>query len=104
MILYWTYFISVIYIEVSQIFLKEKTEDQICYSKKLLTSKHKRREVLEKQAHELELETLDSTAKLAGPAQHMSSTRKSKAGPSKINGFQVCLFWGLDKLVEKKCS
>ena len=48
MILYWTYFISVIYIEVFKIFLEEKTDDQICYSKKLLTSKHKRREVYSK--------------------------------------------------------
>jgi len=45
MILYWTYFISVIYIEVSKIFLEKKAYGQICYSKKFLTSKHKRREV-----------------------------------------------------------
>jgi len=35
MILYWTYLISVIYIEVSKIFLEEKTDGQICYSKKI---------------------------------------------------------------------
>jgi len=46
MILHWTYFISVIYIEISNIFLEEKTDSQIYYSKKLLTSKHKRREVV----------------------------------------------------------
>ena len=39
MILYGTYFINVIYIEVSKIFQKKKTDGQICYSKKLVTSK-----------------------------------------------------------------
>ena len=28
-------------------FLEEKTDGQICYNKKLLTSKHKRREVID---------------------------------------------------------
>ena len=32
-----------------RLFLEEKTDGQICYSKKLLTSKHKRREVINKK-------------------------------------------------------